>query len=1366
MLVNNEGSVSGTFQYNQDLFDEPTIAGMVDHFLTLLEGISVQPESLLKDLPLLTVSEQQTLVHQGNETSMDSSGCDRIHELFESQVKQVPDNVAVEFDGNRLTYRELNEQANRVAHRLAKLGVESDTLVGVYLHRSIEMLVGLLGVLKSGAAFVPLSPETPSERLSGILDQCESPLVLTSDSLLKKLPSFGGQSVSLDPELLFGGESTDDPSRRVAPSDLAYVIFTSGSTGQPKGVQIEHRSVVNFLASMKLRPGIQSDDILLAVTTFTFDISVLELFLPLTVGGKVLIVDERTTSDGVQLSELIQRTSPTIMQATPSTWRLLVEAGWSGDPRLKLLCGGEALPPDLAESLIPRCGSLWNMYGPTETTIWSAVDDVKVSCNPMPIGRPIANTQLYILDDDLRPVPRGVKGSLFIGGNGLARGYLGKPELTSKHFVDDPFDPQKKGRLYRTGDLARHRTDGKIEFLGREDFQVKVRGFRIELNEIETQLIAHAEILQAIVLASNFSSRIDDKQLVAYFTFDKSAPNTSELRDYLRQKLPDYMVPSVFIPLDSFPLNSAGKINRLQLPRPGTIRPNLQSQFVAPRNATEKQMAAVWAKVLGLDSVGINDNFFDLGGASLQSLEIASLAGDSGIEMLPASLFQYPTIADLVAFGLGKPVEATSDDADRQLDLMTSPKVPTSVQPEVNDDEFGKRQVQKSNIVIESIGVYLPPKTLATRDVVAGCKKKVRFPLEDMTGIQSRHVSAENEFTSDIACAAVKECLNHSRFQPEQIDLVICCHIGRDEKENSAALEPGTAMYLKQKFDFPNAVAFDINNACAGMFTGIDIAESYIQSGAAHRVLVVSAEHISPVMTTAQQEVAGFIDPRIACLTLGDAGAAIILESSPADDVGFQELELYSLSKYSSMCIGKPTDQKHGGPILVVPNPIKHTSIAIKNSIAHSKLVMDRNSWDPDAIQWVIMHQTSERSLLDGARAINKSFKRNICTPENTINNLSQRGNTASTSHFVALWDNIRNGKIKSRDKIVFGITGSGQTIGTGLYTLDDLPDRIRNPKLTVKPTEKLERTTDASQLKSQRANQRVRISSVGVRSPDSDGALETLPMVREAVQACLKEANCDIREIDLVLFAGVYRTGFVSEPALATMIAGDLKINHAIQPGDARCTFAFDVVNGSLGFLTACDIATQSIRSGKIQKALVVASEVENNRAKFPNHLIGFKETASAVILESCPLGINGFGEFVVKYMPEKLEARTVTGHYTPSGPLVQLEQDSEIEDLFLSMIPDAVSELLARERISMKDIKLVMPPQFSRSFIDRLGVALDLPRAAMVDIAEKQDWYTSALPGTFREIESNQLSKPGDIGIVINVGAGLQVGCATYHF
>ena len=712
MGLNVGEEISAAFQYNLDLFEESTIVHMSTHFLMLLESIVDDPECPLGDFPLLTETEKQLLLNGWNDITTDYPSDICLHELFETQVQKTPDAVAVECNDQRLSYRELDERANQVANYLKKFSVGPEVCVGVYVERSIGLLVGLLGVLKAGAAYVPLTPGTPANRLEYMLREMDSHIVVTEQKLAENLPESCGKIVCLDGDwATIAKEAKIRKGRGASPTNLAYVMFTSGSTGKPKGVQIEHRGVVNFLTSMQRRPGISSDDVLLAVTTFAFDISVLELFLPLTVGAKVVVVCNDVAADGVQLTKAIEEAKITIMQATPATWRLLVEAGWSGDRRMKVLCGGEAFPSDLAEPLLQRCGSLWNMYGPTETTVWSAVDEVTERMDPMPIGRPIANTQIYVLDNQLQPVPIGVTGHLYIGGDGVARGYLNHSELTTEKFIDSPFGDH--ARLYRTGDLARYRPDGKIEFLGREDFQVKIRGFRIELEEIESRLTDHLQIRQAVVTARQCDSKIKDRQLIAYFTHHE-VPNTSELRDFLKEDLPDYMVPSVFVPIDEFPLNSAGKIDRSQLPQPNSARPDLRDTWIAPRNPTEQKLSEIWSKVLGLDEVGVHDNFFELGGASMQSLEITTLARDFGMELLPAMLFKHPTIAELAASGLFG-IETGPADAPEPLDDQAKPSAIAScpatngkARP-VNSQSLSKTKTDKSNLVIESIGVYLPP---------------------------------------------------------------------------------------------------------------------------------------------------------------------------------------------------------------------------------------------------------------------------------------------------------------------------------------------------------------------------------------------------------------------------------------------------------------------------------------------------------------------------------------------------------------------------------------------------------------------------------------------------------------------------------
>ena len=440
-----------------------------------------------------------------------------IHQLFEAQAERTPGATAVAFEDQQLTYHELNARANQLAHYLGTLDVGPEVLVGVCLERSLDMMVGLLGVLKAGGAYVPLDPAFPGERLAFMLMDAQVPVLLTHQRLLSALPKHQAHKMCLDGDWqMVSGQSTQNLPSAASPMSLAYVIHTSGSTGQPKGVQIPHCAVVNFLNSMRCKPGLAQGDTLLAVTTLSFDIAALELFLPLSVGARLVLASRETSTDPSRLAHTLDASGATVMQATPATWRMLLESGWGGSSQLRILCGGEALPRNLADQLLQRSAEVWNLYGPTETTIWSTVKRVRAGEGPVPIGQPIANTQVYILDSSFQPVPIGEPGQFYIGGDGLSWGYLNRPGLTAEKFIPDPFSGRPGARLYETGDLASQRPNGDVEFLGRSDHQVKIRGFRIELGEIEAALTQHPLVREAVVIAREETN--GDKRLAAYFT--------------------------------------------------------------------------------------------------------------------------------------------------------------------------------------------------------------------------------------------------------------------------------------------------------------------------------------------------------------------------------------------------------------------------------------------------------------------------------------------------------------------------------------------------------------------------------------------------------------------------------------------------------------------------------------------------------------------------------------------------------------------------------------------------------------------------------------------------------------------------------
>ena len=502
------------FTYDTELFDEATICRMAGHFKTVIESVIADGAHSISRLPLLTRPERNQLLTEWNGTDTDYPRDKCVHQLFEEQVDRDPGAIAVFFEDQQLTYAELNGRANQLARRLSTIGVGPGALVGICTERSADMVTGLLGIWKAGAGYVPLDPQYPVDRLTLMLEDSKLRVLVTQAALRPMFSEFKGELVCLDSNRI-DKENAANMAGSATAGDAAYVIYTSGSTGKPKGVRIAHRSLTNFLISMRARPGLTAKDTLLAVTTISFDIAALELYLPLIVGARLILASRETACDPHRLQALMLSKAPTVMQATPATWRLLLEVGWKGSSNLKILCGGEAMSGDLAAELLKRASSVWNMYGPTETTVWSTISEVTRSSDPITIGRPIANTDVYVLDKHLEPVPVGVAAELFIGGDGVAAGYLHRPELTAEKFIAHPFRAQDSGmRLYRTGDLARYRPNGDLECLGRIDNQVKVRGFRIELGEIESALNAHVGVKQNVVVVREDTP--GDRRLVAY----------------------------------------------------------------------------------------------------------------------------------------------------------------------------------------------------------------------------------------------------------------------------------------------------------------------------------------------------------------------------------------------------------------------------------------------------------------------------------------------------------------------------------------------------------------------------------------------------------------------------------------------------------------------------------------------------------------------------------------------------------------------------------------------------------------------------------------------------------------------------------
>ena len=670
---------------------------------------------------------------------------------------------------------------------------------------------------------------------------------------------------------------------------------------------------------------------------------------------------------------------------------------------------------------------------------------------------------------------------------------------------------------------------------------------------------------------------------------------------------------------------------------------------------------------------------------------------------------------------------------------------------------------KKQNTIIESIGTYLPPKIFSTVEVMQGCKNKIQFPLENITGIKTRRVAGESEFSIDLAKKAVADCLANSKYNPSDIDLLVCCNISRWDGPGMICFEPSTSIKLKKYFGFTGALVFDIANACAGMFTGIHVINSFISSGTIRRGMVISGEYITHLTKTAQKEIDGFMDHRLACLTLGDAAAALIIEKSEDSQTGFQEFELQTFGRYSPFCVAKASE---GGGFIMHTDSVNLTDVAIKSGAAHSINTLNRAEWPPESFQHLVMHQTSRMTLNSASREINRLLKNRISRDDNTINNLEQRGNTASTAHFIAIADEIRNKKINTGDRVVFSISASGLTTGTALYVFDDLPDSLRVGK-SKKNIHQNENPAKLVSSVSNHVDNRIRIESVGTIPPEISSEKNSIELLKYAATNCLNNSSYACDEIDLLIFAGIYRSEYILEPAFAALLAGELDMNATASADDNKKTLAFDIFNGSVGFLNACYVAQQMISAKSCNTAMVIAAEYENNSGKQSNGLMGIRETGSAFILDAASSGSKGFSRFLFNYDLESQDAYTTYYKTSEADSYLNIEKDKNLEELYINCILPAVQELMQVEGHDLNKIDIVFPPQISSKFISNLSKSLNLPLEKFVDVVgDGTDLFSSSLPYAFSYAYNKDIVKPGDIGLMISVGSGLQVGCAIYHF
>jgi len=657
-----EDGLEGAWEYNSDLFDPETIAKTIGHFQTLLTGIVANPDRAIGELPLLTSAETQQLLLWNN-TKTDYPADKSIVELFERQVTKTPDAIAVSYEQEQLTYAQLNSRANQLGHYLQTKGVGKEVLVGLCVDRSVEAIVAMLGILKAGGAYVPLEPDYPQERLAYMLEDSQVPVLITQSTLTANLPENQAQIVYLDTDWqAISRESNDNLNVEIKPTSLAYVIYTSGSTGKPKGVAAIQQAVIRLVFETNY-VQIQSDDCLAQASNISFDAATFEIWGALLHGAKLVGITKEAMLSPEQLAQQLQAQKITILFVTTALFNQLVSVVPDIFKNLRtLLFGGEAVDPSWVAEVLKKGPPqrLLHVYGPTESTTfstWYLVESVSEGATNLPIGSPISNTTIYVLDRHLQPVPIGVPGELYIGGDGLARGYLNRPELTSEKFIADPFGSD--ARLYKTGDLVRYLRDGNIEFKGRIDNQVKVRGFRIELGEIEALLSKHPQVREAVVIVRE--EQPGNKRLTGYVLPYLEKPTSSALRGFLKERLPEYMVPVAFVIMEAFPLTPNGKVDRRALPVPDT-EGDRDSGYVAPRTPTEETLVAIWSEILRVKKVGVHDNFFALGGDSIISIQIIARANQAGLHLAAKQLFQYQTIAELAAVAsTTTSIQATQD---------------------------------------------------------------------------------------------------------------------------------------------------------------------------------------------------------------------------------------------------------------------------------------------------------------------------------------------------------------------------------------------------------------------------------------------------------------------------------------------------------------------------------------------------------------------------------------------------------------------------------------------------------------------------------------------------------------------------------
>ncbi|MFM2269804.1 MAG: hypothetical protein RL757_3245 [Bacteroidota bacterium] len=666
------------------------------------------------------------------------------------------------------------------------------------------------------------------------------------------------------------------------------------------------------------------------------------------------------------------------------------------------------------------------------------------------------------------------------------------------------------------------------------------------------------------------------------------------------------------------------------------------------------------------------------------------------------------------------------------------------------------------NTIIKSLGLYLPPKSVTTKEVLKGCRNPISAHLfERLTGIYERRMAGDVEFSIDLAAKAVDRCLKQANCNPDEIDLIICCNISRFDAPKQFAFEPATAMRLRDLFQLRNARCFDVSNACAGMFTGVTVADKFLKTGSAQKVLVVSGEYITHLTRSAQIEIENLLDTRMACLTLGDAGVALLLESTDNPAVGFRAIDIFTLGAYSDLCIATDSDIKHGGAIMHTKSA-QLAEIVIRQTAKHMKTVLDERQYAPTSMDYLIPHQTSTASISIGIKETNKGFQKEVFSLENTANVVSFYGNTSSTSHFVALAESIEKGRLQAGDNVLFSITASGITIGTAVYSFEQTPKALLGNKDGQDSVYQPKRCSAQ-----QNTHKKLNIKGIGTLPKSTDTPKSIFTMADRAAQTAIENGNGNLIDIDLLLYTGVYREKFLIEPAVASIVAGSLKLNASETQSAQQQTFAFDVLNGALGFLDACSVGLEMIRSGKKQELLICTAEIENNEADSPHApQLALEETASAMLLEASDTA--GFSDFFFYQQPDFIDQyRTCLSWEKVGVSFLKIERYADLNVFYLKCISDMLKAFELETGYALTDFDYILPPQISTDFVAQFAAQTAFPAERIIDATQKrQDLFTSSIPYAFEKLYAQYSPQSGEKALVIGVGSGIQVGCSVYNF